>query len=115
MKKKSYHHYCDCAHPCMSFSTNPFKTGNAIPKEFVKWKTKGKRNKSFCELRLTEDQNVLQKSGERGVGIQKEVAGKQRQILTKLEHFVNVHQITFKKTREMRSEDQLRFVFFFYF
>lgn len=36
MKKKSYHHYCDCAHPCMSFSTNPFKTGNAILKEFVK-------------------------------------------------------------------------------
>lgn len=29
-------------------------------------KTKGKRNKSFCELGLTEDQNVT------GVGIQKE-------------------------------------------
>lgn len=42
MKKKSYHHYCDCAHPCMSFSTNPFKTGNAIPKEYVEGKQKGK-------------------------------------------------------------------------
>lgn len=40
MKTKSYHHYCDCAHPCMSFSEkkqqkkNSFKTGNVISKEF---------------------------------------------------------------------------------
>ncbi len=44
-------------------------------------KTKGKRNKSFCELELTEDQNVSQKSGEEELGFQKEVAGKQRQII----------------------------------
>lgn len=50
MKKKSYHHYCDCAPPAapprMSFSTtttkknHPFKTGNAIPKESVYRKAK---------------------------------------------------------------------------
>jgi len=42
--------------------------------------TKGKRNKSFCGLGLTEDQNVLQKSGQRSWD-SKEVAGEQRQII----------------------------------
>lgn len=73
-------------------------------------KTKGKRNKSFCELGLTEDQNVLLKSREK----RREVAGKQETNHTKLEHFVNVHQVTFKETRKMRSEDQLRFLFFLF-
>lgn len=50
---------------------------------------------------------------ERGVGIQDEVAGKTETNRTKLEHFVNVHQITFEKTCKMRSEDHLRFVFSF--
>lgn len=72
MKKKSYHHYCDCAHPCMSFSKKkkkiPFKTGNVISKEFVKWKQKGNELKPFCELGLTEDQNVY-RNLQRGVGI----------------------------------------------
>lgn len=43
MKKKSYHHYCDCAHPCMSSQQNPYKTRNAIPKESVKENKKGKK------------------------------------------------------------------------
>lgn len=68
-----------CTHtpiPCMSFSTNPFKTGNSIPKEICqvnKKKQKGKRNKSFCWLGLTEDQNVLlQTWRERGVAGEQE-------------------------------------------
>lgn len=40
-----------------------------------------------------------------------EVAGKQTNR-TKVEYFVNVHQVTFKTTREMRSKDQWRVVFF---
>lgn len=65
-------------------------------------KTKGKRNKSFCELRLTEDQNVLQKSRERSWDSKRSCRGTETNH-TKLEHFVNVHQITLKKTRKMRS------------
>lgn len=85
MKTKSYHHYCDCAHPCMSFSEknkkkNSFKTGNVISKEFVKWKQKGKWINPFCELGLTEDQNVY-RNLQRGVGIPVEFAGKQKRIL----------------------------------
>lgn len=53
-------------------------------------KTKGKRNKSFCELGLTEDQNVLQKSGERSWDSKRSRGTGTNH--TKLEHFVNVHQ-----------------------
>lgn len=49
---------------------------------------------------------------ERGVGIKKRSCRETETNHTKLEHFVNVHQITFKKTREMRSKDQLTFFFF---
>lgn len=40
-----------------------------------------------------------------------EVAGKQTNR-TEVEYFVNVHQVTFKTTRKMRSKDQWRVVFF---
>lgn len=46
----------------------------------------------------------------RGDGIQ-EVAGKPETNITKLEHFVNVHQITFKETQD-ESEDQLSYFSF---
>lgn len=65
-------------------------------------------NKSFCELGLTEDQNVLQK--ERSWDSRRSCRETETNH-TKLEHFVNVHQITFKKTHKMRSEDQSRFSF----
>lgn len=68
----------------MSFSKkkkkkNPFKTGNVISKEFVKWKQKGNELIPFCELGLTEDQNVY-RNLQRGVGIPVELAGKESPI-----------------------------------
>lgn len=62
-------------------------------------KTKGKRNKSFCELGLTEDQNVLQRSGGRSWDSKRSCRETETNH-TKLEHFVNVHQITFKDTQD---------------
>lgn len=75
-------------------------------------KTKGKRKKEtpFCELGLTEDQNVLQKSEERSWDSKRSCRGTETNH-TKLEHFVNVHQITFKRQARREAEDQLR-VFF---
>lgn len=72
---------------------------------------KGKRNTSFCELGLTEDQKVLQKSEERSWDSKRSCRGTETNR-TKLEHFVNVHQITFKNTDKMRAEVQLRLFFF---
>lgn len=75
---------------------NPFKTGKVISKEFVKWKQKGKWIHPFCELGLTEDQNVyrnLQRSRDSS-----RICRETETNLTKLEHFVNVHEITFKET-----------------
>lgn len=57
-------------------------------------KTKGKRNCSFCELGLTEDQNVLQTSEERHWDSNRSCRGTETNY-TKWGHFVNVHQITF--------------------
>lgn len=86
MKKKSYHHYCDCAHPCMSFSTNKQKKSiqdwNRHSKGICQTKAKGKKGiNPFCELGQTEDRNVLTEIWRGGVEIQKEVAGKQRPIV----------------------------------
>lgn len=79
-------------------------------------KTKGKRRKEkknpFCELGLTEDQNVLQISGETSWDSKRSRRDTETNR-TESEHFVNVHQITFRKTRQMRSEDQFSFFFFF--
>lgn len=84
-ENKSYHHFCDCAHPCMSFSANPFKTGNAISNEFVILKqNKGKAKWIvLCEMGLTvEDQNVLQTTLEwGGVRDSGEVAGERSPII----------------------------------
>lgn len=47
IKRSLIPYYCDCAHPCMSFSANPFKTRNFITNYFCLVKQKGKMNKSF--------------------------------------------------------------------
>lgn len=54
--KTSSHHYCDCEHPCMSFSAIPFKIGNAIPKEIF-CHVKQKREAERIRLR-TDEENV---------------------------------------------------------
>lgn len=101
MKKKSYHHYCNCAHPCMRFSKKSIQDWKCHFKEFVKLKQKGKGIIPFCELGLTIDQYVSQKSGARSWNL-KSNCREMETNCTKLEHFVNVHQITFERTHKMR-------------
>lgn len=63
IKRSLIPYYCDCAHPCMSFSANPFKPRNFITNYFCLVKQKGKMNKSFVFGWTAEASVSRQKSG----------------------------------------------------
>lgn len=63
IKRSLIPYYCDCAHPCMSFSANPFKTRIFITNYFCLVKQKGKTNKSFVSGWTSDDSDSRGKSG----------------------------------------------------